>query len=371
MNSELSPPTGSRRGLVRRGNCNPRCEAAAHWRHHRDDVGQGPVNRKEPAVARIDRLAGTRRGGAGRSPSVLLQRTLDRLRNATRRWSSAGRTPSSSSIRTWIPRSPRYRDFGSAPHTRRTVEHRRPEDRDPPCLLRGVRLPGRRLPMRDDPTYFESRFRERLAKTLRTAGLRAEIFIWDDFHDRYLISNLIGISLSNGFDTKANQSTSWHRLGRNGPRRCPAGIPPPNRTSISCSRRASRSHEDMQNERTVSSRPAHLHAGTIIDALDVTMPDEHDYSTGRRSGVALHRGGRRYPAARPAGRFGTSSEIAADHRGRDREFQGNRSAGPDRPAAHHAPLRTKQHRQEHDSPRALLRARAPEPWPSRSRAGPN
>lgn len=35
----------------------------------------------------------------------------------------------------------------------------------------------------------------------------------------------------------------------------------------------------MQSERAVSSRPAHFHAGTTIDALDVTMPDEHDYST--------------------------------------------------------------------------------------------
>ena len=49
---------------------------------------------------------------------------------------------------------------------------------------------------------------------LRAAGLRAEVFVWDDFHDRYLISNLIGISLSNGFDTKANQTTTWTRLGR-------------------------------------------------------------------------------------------------------------------------------------------------------------
>ena len=35
----------------------------------------------------------------------------------------------------------------------------------------------------------------------------------------------------------------------------------------------------MQSERAVSSRPEHFRAGTIIDALDVTMPDEHHYST--------------------------------------------------------------------------------------------
>ena len=54
----------------------------------------------------------------------------------------------------------------------------------------------------------------RLAAPLRRNGLSAEVFIWDDFHDRYLISNLIGISLSNSFDTNTSQSTTWHRLGR-------------------------------------------------------------------------------------------------------------------------------------------------------------
>ena len=68
-----------------------------------------------------------------------------------------------------------------------------------------------------DGSYFESRFRGELAGPLRATGLQAEIFIWDDFHDRYLISNLIGISLPNGFDTTPdpNAVTRWTRLGRN------------------------------------------------------------------------------------------------------------------------------------------------------------
>ena len=51
---------------------------------------------------------------------------------------------------------------------------------------------------------------------LRAAGLKAEVFVWDDFHDRYLISNLVGISLPNGFDTNRNPNsvTSWTRLSR-------------------------------------------------------------------------------------------------------------------------------------------------------------
>ena len=63
---------------------------------------------------------------------------------------------------------------------------------------------------------WEEHFRVGLDASLRSANLGAEIFIWDDFHDRYLISNLVGISLPNGFDTTSNPNdvTTWTRLGR-------------------------------------------------------------------------------------------------------------------------------------------------------------
>ena len=70
--------------------------------------------------------------------------------------------------------------------------------------------------MQDEKGYFERRFRDGLSGLLRAAGLQAEVFVWDDFHDRYLISNLVGISLPNGFDTDRNPNsvTSWARLSR-------------------------------------------------------------------------------------------------------------------------------------------------------------
>ena len=70
--------------------------------------------------------------------------------------------------------------------------------------------------MRGDSDYFKRRFCNRLGETLRAAGLSAEVFVWDRFHDRYLISNIIGISLPNGFDTTAARKsvTRWTRLGR-------------------------------------------------------------------------------------------------------------------------------------------------------------
>lgn len=67
-----------------------------------------------------------------------------------------------------------------------------------------------------DLAEWEEHFRTGLDASLGSANLRAEIFIWDDFHDRYLISNLVGISLPNGFDTTNNPEdvTTWTRLGR-------------------------------------------------------------------------------------------------------------------------------------------------------------
>jgi hypothetical protein len=66
-----------------------------------------------------------------------------------------------------------------------------------------------------DIKLWEKIFRESLADKLLQAGLKAEVFIWDEFHDRYLITNLIGINLPYGFDTttKPNAKTTWCRLG--------------------------------------------------------------------------------------------------------------------------------------------------------------
>jgi hypothetical protein len=54
-----------------------------------------------------------------------------------------------------------------------------------------------------------------LSDKLKKAKLKAEVFIWDDFHDRYLITDLIGISVPYGFDIStrdSNELTTWTRL---------------------------------------------------------------------------------------------------------------------------------------------------------------
>ena len=62
----------------------------------------------------------------------------------------------------------------------------------------------------------ENTFRNEFDPILSRPNLKVEVFIWDNFHDRYLISNLGGIQMSNGFDTssKPDDLTTWSRLGR-------------------------------------------------------------------------------------------------------------------------------------------------------------
>lgn len=73
--------------------------------------------------------------------------------------------------------------------------------------------PSREFPSEDD---WKNCFREAFSEPLRSAGLSVEIFIWDDFHDRHIITDLVGIHAGNGFDTTTNPNsiTTWTRLGR-------------------------------------------------------------------------------------------------------------------------------------------------------------
>jgi hypothetical protein len=70
---------------------------------------------------------------------------------------------------------------------------------------------------------WENRYYQKLHQPLAESGLTVNVFIWDipkwgelEFHDRYLITNIFGISLSNGFDVSRNNKakTTWTRLGK-------------------------------------------------------------------------------------------------------------------------------------------------------------
>ena len=167
----------------------------------------------ERLVARIDRMSSAA-WWAARSPSVTLTRTLADYRK------HLDLVLRHSNLIVFIdphldPEKLGYRDFGALLSL---VGGRTPA---PKIEIHRVCYEGsgrrRNLPMGDDPEHFQRRFRNGLGEVLRAAGLSAEVFIWDDFHDRYLISNLVGISLPNGFDTTTapGSITRWTRLGRN------------------------------------------------------------------------------------------------------------------------------------------------------------
>jgi hypothetical protein len=110
------------------------------------------------------------------------------------------------------PSFPRYQDFISLLCTMAERNH-------PPLIeLHRVCYVGSGSNREIIPkTDWQSRFRNTMEAPLRAAKLTAKVFIGDDFHDRHVISDLIGISLLNGFDTTNDPTniTTWTRLGRN------------------------------------------------------------------------------------------------------------------------------------------------------------
>ena len=112
------------------------------------------------------------------------------------------------------PGKTRYSDFVQL---LRAAGHRNPAPRiEIHRVLYEGSGPNRILPMRHDPEYFKRRFRAAWERALREAGLSVAVYLWDDFHDRFLISNLVGILVPNGFDISGhpNSVTRWTRLGR-------------------------------------------------------------------------------------------------------------------------------------------------------------
>jgi len=62
----------------------------------------------------------------------------------------------------------------------------------------------------------EAALTPRLLACAQRTGLTFNVFLWDDIHDRYLISDLLGITLPHGFATTRAQNavTTWSQLGR-------------------------------------------------------------------------------------------------------------------------------------------------------------
>lgn len=50
----------------------------------------------------------------------------------------------------------------------------------------------------------EKVFRDKWTDKLKPAGIKVNVFLWSDFHDRFVASNLLSMNWSNGFDTTAD-----------------------------------------------------------------------------------------------------------------------------------------------------------------------
>lgn len=163
----------------------------------------------EPLVAPIQRLSAAS-WWSGRRPSLRLERTLADYRAALKPVLSFANSimfidPHMS------PSLSRYRDF--------TTLLQDCGNRVPSPLIEIHRVcyegSGARRQMLT-PQDIEAAFRQYLSPILTPVNLNVDVFVWDDFHDRYLISDLVGISLPNGFDTTTavQRQTTWTRLGR-------------------------------------------------------------------------------------------------------------------------------------------------------------
>jgi len=159
--------------------------------------------RKEREVASIDRLSSAPWWAASRSPSIRLARTTKAYKENLQLILRCAN--SIMFIDPYLdPSCDNYRDFISL------LEVVSGRDPVPRIEIHRVCYSG------IEPSEWKKRFHEAWDSSLRNAGLSVEVFVRNKFHDRYLISDLIGISVPYGFDTTTkNIKTTWTRLGRN------------------------------------------------------------------------------------------------------------------------------------------------------------
>lgn len=169
-----------------------------------DSISSGYKER--PIVAPINKL-GSAPWWSERSPSMRLNRTFKDYRNALSL--ILRKANSIMFIDPHLdPTQPRYQDFVTL---LKAAGSRSPT---PVIEIHRVCYHGSGKERQIDVPQLEADFRNALTEPLTEVGLNVEIFVWDDFHDRYVLSDLVGISLPNGFDTKPNSTTTWARLGR-------------------------------------------------------------------------------------------------------------------------------------------------------------
>ncbi|GIW80404.1 MAG: hypothetical protein KatS3mg105_2211 [Gemmatales bacterium] len=162
---------------------------------------------KEPLVARIDRLSSSP-WWSSRSSSVRVQRNLNDYRKNLEPVLRCAR-----SIMIIDPHlDPTQRRYSDVIHLLTAMGGRMPRP-----LIEVHRVcwfDSRDKRDQHDEAGWQNLFAS-WTQPLKDCKLQCEVFIWDDFHDRYIISDLVGIGMQNGLDTTAaTDLTTWHRLGR-------------------------------------------------------------------------------------------------------------------------------------------------------------
>ena len=168
----------------------------------------GPQHSSNPLVSSISKLA-TAAWWAGRSPSLRLPKNLQAYRAAL---GLVLRHANSIAIIDphFDPSAGRYRDCVSLLEG---AGNRAPRPR---IELHRVAWIGTGMDKRERCEELEATMRPALAAAATRTGLSFRVFLWNDFHDRYLVSDLLGLSVPYGFDTTRDPHavTTWTRLGR-------------------------------------------------------------------------------------------------------------------------------------------------------------
>ncbi|WP_338680443.1 hypothetical protein OPV09_02655 [Janthinobacterium sp. TB1-E2] len=102
--------------------------------------------------------------------------------------------------------APNYKDFVTLLETIAAINP------DAEVELHRQIKPAPREPMRTASDWKQS-FHQVIAANAALNKLSISVFVWDEFHDRYLVSNLMGISVPYGFDTTSkDEATRWSML---------------------------------------------------------------------------------------------------------------------------------------------------------------
>lgn len=192
------------------------CEEALLTHEHEPFTGSIVVTKKtkeiynsEDRVQSIELLSSKKRWwSALREPSVQLRRTKEDYREYLRpilRFAN-----SFTFIDPYLdPQKPWYNDFIDL--LIETAKERGAEDDSPKITIhRSYKGTGRNKGDLNLGTFKTNFIRK--TKPIYRSGLEIEVFIWDKFHDRFLISNLVSANLSNGFDT-GDGTVVWSRIG--------------------------------------------------------------------------------------------------------------------------------------------------------------